>query len=64
MTLKTNAPEFHCIYESSGPATWRYSLEKKKSSRTFLHVLLITLRPAKLHVSLAPWPMPTKAQVR
>lgn len=42
--------------ESSGPVHGVTVWEKKKnpSSRTFLYVLLITLRPAKLHVSLAP----------
>ena len=41
--------------ESSGPVHGVTVCEKKNpSSRTFLHVLLITLRPAKLNVSLAP----------
>lgn len=42
------------VDESSGPVHGVTVWEKKPSSRTFLYVLLITLRPVKLHVSLAP----------
>lgn len=58
--LLSSIASMRALVQLHGDTVW----EKNPSSRTFLHVLLITLRPAKLHVSLAPWPMTTKAQVR